>query len=93
MRFASNACNTQPWIVEAIQDSLSVYGYRRPGKRGIMPGAMQTHHNRIDVGRFLLFPELCMEHEGIGFESTLHTDTGDEEKTLISEYRFHKPKC
>ena len=86
-RFAPSACNTQPWIVEATQTGLSVYRYKKPGKRGIMPVAMVTHYNRIDIGIFLLFLELCLEHEGIGFERTLLPDTGDEEKTLIAVYQ------
>ena len=90
-RFAPSACNTQPWIVEARQDTLSVYRYKKSGKRGIMPAAMVTHYNRIDIGIFLLFLEICLKHEGICIERTLLPDTGDEEKALISEYRLHKP--
>ena len=92
-RFAPSACNTQPWIVEAVQDSLSVFRYKKPGKRGIMPAAMVTHYNRIDIGIFLLFLELCLKHEGIGFERILLPDTGDEEKTLIAVYQLHDPRC
>ena len=92
-RFAPSACNTQPWIVEATQKGLSVYRYKKPGKRGIMPAAMVTHYNRIDIGIFLLFLELCLEHEGIGFERTLLPDTGDEEKTLIAVYQLQDSKC
>ena len=92
-RFAPSACNTQPWIVEATQTGLSVYRYKKPGKRGIMPAAMVMHYNRIDIGIFLLFLELCLEHEGIGFERTLLPDTGDEEKTLIAVYQLQDPKC
>ena len=36
-RFAPSACNTQPWIIEATQTGLSVYRYKKLGKRGIMP--------------------------------------------------------
>ena len=89
-RFAPSACNTQPWIIEATQTGLSVYRYKKLGKRGIMPAAMVTHYNRIDIGIFLLFLELCLNHEGIGFERELLPDTGDEEKTLIAMYQFRK---
>ena len=92
-RFAPSACNTQPWIVEATQTGLSVYRYKKLGKRGIMPAAMVTHYNRIDIGIFLLFLELCLKHEGIGFERTLMSDTGDEEKTVIAIYQLQDPKC
>ena len=36
VRFAPSACNTQPWFVKN-NGELSVYRYRKPGKRGIMP--------------------------------------------------------
>ena len=86
-RFAPSACNTQPWIVESSREKLAVYRYKKPGKRGIMPVDMVSHYNRIDMGIFLLFLELCMEHEGMEFERTLYADVGDEEKTLTAEYR------
>ena len=92
-RFAPSACNTQPWIVEAMQTGLSVYRYKKPGKRGIMPAAMVTYYNRIDIGIFLLFLELCLNHEGIGFARKLLPDTGDEEKTLIAIYQLQNLKC
>ena len=85
-RFAPSACNTQPWIVESSREKLAVYRYKKPGKRGIMPIDMVTHYNRIDMGIFLLFLELCMEHEGMEFERTLFADVGDEEKVLTAEY-------
>ncbi len=33
-RFAPSACNTQPWITETEPDKISVYRYKKPGKRG-----------------------------------------------------------
>ena len=87
VRFAPSACNTQPWIVESSREKLSVYRYKKPGKRGIMPADMVAHYNRIDMGIFLLFLEVCMEREGLEFQRTLYADAGDEEKTLTAEYR------
>lgn len=37
VRFAPSACNSQPWIVEHIENKLYVYRYKKPEKRGIMP--------------------------------------------------------
>lgn len=37
VRFAPSACNTQPWIVEHVDNKLHVYRYKKLGKRGIMP--------------------------------------------------------
>lgn len=89
-RFAPSACNTQPWMVESRGDTLAVYRYQKPGKRGIMPADMVTYYNRIDMGIFLLFLELCLKHTGHGFERTLYSDRGDAEKTLTAVYQIHE---
>lgn len=86
VRYAPSACNTQPWIVEGSEDELTVYRYKKPGKRGIMPVNMVSYYNRIDIGIFLLVLELCLRHEGIHFERVLFRDTGDEEKSLTAKY-------
>lgn len=86
VRLAPSACNTRPWMVESHDGKLEVYRYKKPGKRGIMPADKVAHYNRIDMGIFLLFLELCMEHEGLSFRRTLLRDTGDEEKTWIAAY-------
>lgn len=86
VRFAPSACNTQPWIVENKGEWLEVYRYKKPGKRGIMPSHRVSFYNRIDIGIFLLFLEVCMEHEEIRYERTLFVESGDEEKTLVASY-------
>lgn len=85
-RFAPSACNSQPWIVESSEKELKVYRYKKPGKRGIMPVDKVCFYNRIDIGIFLLFLELCLEHEGVLFDRTLFKDTQDAEKTQIAVY-------
>ena len=86
VRFTPSACNTQPWFVRN-REKLSVYRYRKPGKRGIMPKDMVTFYNRIDIGIFLCFMELCLQHQGIGFQRELHSDDGsDDELVLNAEY-------
>ena len=90
VRVAPSACNTQPWIVESGEKKLSVYRYKKPGKRGIMPADRVTYYNKIDMGIFLLFLELCMTHEQIAFERTLYQDVGENEKTLTAAYRIDK---
>lgn len=87
-RFAPSACNTQPWLVEAEDQTLTVYRYKKPGKRGIMPADKVTYYNRIDMGIFLLFLELCLKQEGHRFDRTLFPDEGDDEKTLAAVYRL-----
>lgn len=90
VRFAPSSCNIQPWLVQSDGDKLTVYRYKKPGKRGMVPVHRVTFTNRIDIGIFLLFLELCLTHGGTGFKRTLHPDTEDEEMTLYAEYLLTK---
>ena len=86
VRFAPSACNTQPWIVEHEKSTLKVYRYK---KRGIMPADKVTYYNQIDMGLFLCFLDLCLEHTGIDFECTHFVDNGsDKEKTIVAIYHL-----
>lgn len=87
-RFAPSACNTQPWKVEASEKELTVYRYKKPGKRGIMPADKVAYYNRIDIGIFLLFVELCLKHNGVDFDRTLFADNGDDtsEEVMVAKY-------
>ena len=76
VRFTPSACNSQPWFIKNTGDML-VYRYKKEGKRGIMPASMVPFYNRIDIGIFLYFLELCFEHKGIKFERELFSDPGD----------------
>jgi hypothetical protein len=68
---------------------LSVYRYKKPGKRGIMPADKVPFYNRIDIGIFLCFTELCLAHCNINFERELFSDDGnDNETTLNAVYRI-----
>lgn len=86
VRFTPSACNTQPWFVESSEKELRVFRYQKPGKRGIMPATRVSYYNRIDIGIFLLFLELCLKHENISFARTLFPDPGDGEMTLTAQY-------
>lgn len=86
VRFAPSACNTQPWIVESEEKALRVFRYKKPGKRGIMPADRVAFYNQIDMGIFLLFLELCLAHEKLGFERTLFPDSGDGEINPVAYY-------
>jgi len=92
VRFTPSACNTQPWQVEADEKQLTIYRYKKPGKRGIMPAAKVAYYNRIDIGIFLYFLELCLKHEKIEFERTLYNDSSNDdiEKTLTAVYTINK---
>lgn len=88
VRFAPSACNTQPWFVQRNENELKVSRYKKAGKRGIMPAAQVSYYNRIDIGIFLCFLDLCLLHQGIEYERELYVDYGcDEEKTPIATYR------
>ena len=89
VRFAPSACNTQPWLVEHTDTLLNVYRYKKQGKRGIMPADKVSFYNQIDIGIFLYFLDLCLQHKDIKYEVQLYTDNGaDEEKTLNAVYKI-----
>lgn len=88
VRFTPSACNTQPWKVTAEEKALTVYRYKKPGKFGIIPAAKVVYYNRIDIGIFLCFLELCLMEYGISFTREVITDTAEDtcEKVLTAKY-------
>ena len=92
VRFTPSACNTQPWIVENNNNELTIYRYKKPGKRGIMPADKVRYYNKIDMGIFLFMLETCLEQENYDYQKTLYKDTTDDsiEKTLIAKYFYYK---
>ena len=92
VRFAPSACNTQPWFIEHENSILRVYRYKIPGKRGIMPANQVTFYNRIDIGIFLCFLDLCLQHEKIQYKVEYTTDNGlGDEKKLNAVYKMIVP--
>ncbi len=88
-RFAPSACNSQPWRVENGGDTLTVYRFKKPGKSGIMPAEWVPYFNRIDMGIYLCFLELCLDKNGIKYERVLFADEGgDSEKTKTAVYKI-----
>ena len=94
VRFTPSACNTQPWIVENQGNTLMIYRYKKPGKRGIMPADKVRYYNKIDMGIFLFMLETCLEHENYTFERALFEDTADDsvEQTVTARYRYSSNK-
>ena len=87
VRFAPSACNSQPWYVEREENILKIYRYRKPGRIGIMPSDMVSVMNRIDMGIFICFLELCLQHESFEFSRELFVDEGsDKEFTINARY-------
>lgn len=89
VRFTPSACNTQPWKVEATAKELKVYRYKKPGKRGIMPIDKVIYYNRIDIGIFLQFLELCLKHSNIKYQGGLYSDIEDKENVLVAKYSLN----
>lgn len=79
VRFAPSACNTQPWYVENKEKELSIYRYKKPGKRGIMPVNKVMFYNKIDIGIFLFILEVCLKEKGISFDRQSLPDTDESE--------------
>lgn len=93
VRFAPSACNSQPWYVKRDEDNLEIYRYRKPGRVGIMPSDVVSTMNRIDMGIFIQFLELCLRHENYEFSKVLFIDEGlDNEWTMNAEFRIQKLK-
>ena len=89
-RFAPSACNTQPWFVKNEEGKLTVFRYKMPGKRGIMPAAAVSYFNRIDIGIYLCILEICLEKNDISFTRSLFKDEGtDAEYTKVAEYSLN----
>ena len=88
VRFTPSACNSQPWIVENTGKELLIYRYKKPGKRGIMPAEKVRYYNKIDIGIFIFFLEVCLKHENYSYEKVFYEDTTDDsvEKILIAKY-------
>ena len=80
VRFSPSACNTQPWKVESNDKEIKVYRYRKEGKRGIMPKDMVIYYNQIDIGIFLCFIELCLEHNNIVYRRELFVEEDHEKE-------------
>jgi len=83
VRFAPSACNSQPWHVKNDSE-LSVYRYKKPGKRGIMPAEKVSFYNCIDIGIFICFLDICLGHSGIGFEKKLYSDDGEDKEFVLN---------
>lgn len=88
VQYTPSACNSQPWYV--VNDGgLTIYRRQKPGGFGIMPFFVVSYFNRIDMGIFYCFMDLCLAHEGIAFNRELFPDDGKcRDKTLSAVYRF-----
>ena len=89
VRLTPTACNIQPWkVVNKGDGTLDVYRYRRPGKHGIIPPFRLAYFGSIDIGIFMLFLDICLEHKGISFERTLTPDDGNFSRLNLNAVNF-----
>ena len=59
------------------------------GIRGIMPKDRVIYYNQIDIGIFLCFVELCLEHNNIDYKRELFVeDDHDKEYNLTASYHI-----
>ncbi len=88
IRFTPSACNLQPWIIKREAGKLTIFRYKKEGKRGIMPLDRIVYYNRIDLGILLLFLELCLDHQGISYQRKTYHEDSDDELNLTAEYEL-----
>ena len=88
-RFAPSACNSQPWYVRSEGGALTVFRRKKPNRVGIMPPATAAYFNRIDMGIYLCFLELCLLEKGLPFTRELFPDGSDApERAKLAVYRL-----
>lgn len=90
-RFAPSACNSQPWYCVNDDGRITVWRIT-PEHRGLMSLKAAAYFNRIDIGIYLYFLEVCLEHDGLAFDRTLFPDPASEtaEKVPAAEYRLRE---
>ena len=76
-RYAPSAINSQPWLVKANKHELLVY---RP--KGLI---FVNYFNQIDIGIFMCYLELCLNHEGINYTRELYKE---DDRRLNARYRI-----
>ena len=89
VRFAPSACNSQPWIAENTDAGINIYRYRKQGRSWIMPADKVSFYNRIDMGIFLCFLDLCLQHCGMEYTVERYKDDDTEaKKTKVAAYKL-----
>lgn len=89
VRFAPSACNSQPWLVKNQDNELAVYRYKKSGRVGIIPSDRLSYFNQIDLGIFMCFLEVCLEHNNISYTKQLfYEQKTDSEFYLNAKYEI-----
>lgn len=85
-RFAPSAVNSQNWLVKESGDELEVI--RLYAGVGIIPASKIEYFNKVDIGIFMLFLELSLEHFGYSFERTLEYKPLSKSEILAATYKL-----
>ena len=90
VQLTPSACNSQPWLVNVSSNELMVYRYRRENEKCALPVDI-SYFNKIDIGIFILFLELSLEHYDIKYKRNIFIDNYIEEKdkNLIAKYELN----
>lgn len=89
-RLAPSAVNSQPWYVENKDNVLTVYRYKKQGRIGIMSSKHASYFNRIDIGIYLCYLEICLAKNNIAFDRKLFIDEGKDQKlTKVATYKLN----
>lgn len=89
VRFSPSACNSQPWYVEHEGNVLNVYRNLFKEKVGLMVPKVSNIYNQMDMGIFLCFLELCLNHENIKYERVLNpTNVESCDRILTARYKL-----
>ena len=49
-----------------------------------MPADKVSFYNRIDMGIFICFMDICLEHNGIHFDKILYPDSGEDKEFVLN---------
>lgn len=86
VRYTPSACNTQPWVLEEENNELFLYRVRKA--KGMMPENRIYFYNRIDMGIFILFLELCFNKRSKKITLEYYPET-TEPKELICKIQIN----
>lgn len=89
VRFAPSAVNSQPWYVVNENNILSVYHYSKPSIKNVINAVLASHYNCLDMGIFLCFMEICLQHKEIKYERELFIDQKINNKNnIVAKYKL-----
>jgi len=87
VRYAPSACNSQPWRVVSGDHCIQVY--RNTAIKSFIPVKKLPYFNSIDMGIFLCFLEITLQHNEYSFDRKLCEEQDTAQKEIeIAEYRI-----